>query len=136
MRQRSPKDAAIEAFLSGRSRILVMSLRSGVGVDGLQAAAKVCVFGELDWSPQVHDQGIGRLRRDGQEDESVIAYYLVSDEGWRAAVLNLKRNQSEPMLNPLAATVIPTGDNRDRIRKLAAAILQQAGVPAIDDSAA
>lgn len=59
------KGAVLEAFKEGGSRVLIMSLRSGSGVDGLQSVAKVAVFGELDWSLWVHEQGTGRLRRDG-----------------------------------------------------------------------
>jgi SNF2-related domain len=50
------KQDATDAFLSGRSRVLVMSLRAGAGLDGLQEVAHVAVFGELDWSPEVHRQ--------------------------------------------------------------------------------
>lgn len=50
------KDAAVQAFVSGESRLLIMSLRSGAGVDGLQHCCSTMVFGELDWSPGVHEQ--------------------------------------------------------------------------------
>ncbi|TFC30095.1 DEAD/DEAH box helicase [Cryobacterium sp. MDB1-18-2] len=83
-------------------RILIMSLRSGAGVDGLQKFARVGVFGELDWSPQVHEQAIGRLRRDGMGDDPPVAYFLNSAEGSDPAimeVLQVKRQQSEPMLS-------------------------------------
>lgn len=38
------------------------------------------MFGELDWSPGVHDQCIGRLDRDGQIKQ-ISAYYLLADSG-------------------------------------------------------
>jgi hypothetical protein len=63
---------------------------------------KVGVFGELDWSPAMHDQCIGRYARDGQPEEA-LAYFLVSDHGAdpvMAEVLELKRQQQEPLRDP------------------------------------
>jgi superfamily II DNA or RNA helicase len=106
------------------SRILVMSLRSGSGLDGLQKACRVAVFGELDWSPGQHDQCVGRLHRDGQS-ESVLAYFLVSSMGSDpiiADVLNLKRSQSEPLRDP-EAEVLQGMTQTDRVRLLAESVL-------------
>jgi superfamily II DNA or RNA helicase len=51
------KQRAKDAFLDDDDcRVFVMSLRSGAGLDGLQQACSVAVFGELDWSPAMHDQ--------------------------------------------------------------------------------
>jgi SNF2 family DNA or RNA helicase len=110
-------------------RVFIMSLRSGAGLDGLQAITNVAVFGELDWSPGMHDQCIGRLHRDGQ-DESVVAYFLVSDVGSDpviAKVLNLKRMQSEPLRDPDAELVEEAEDTRGRVRKLAEEVVAQRG---------
>jgi SNF2 family DNA or RNA helicase len=109
------------------TRLLVVSLRSGAGLDGLQEAAHVAVFGELDWSPGMHDQCIGRLHRDGQ-DEAVVAYFLVSDQGAdpvMAEVLNLKRQQSEPIRDPDAELFEQAEDTRDRVRRLATDLLKR-----------
>lgn len=59
------KSTSIGDFVEGRSKLLIMSLRSGAGVDGLQGYCNTVVFGELDWSPGVHEQCIGRVHRDG-----------------------------------------------------------------------
>jgi len=96
------KHAEAKRFMDGATPILIMSLRSGAGIDGLQHTSKVTVFGELDWSPGVHDQCIGRQARDGQ-DETVLAYYLVSETGSDPVVmdvLGLKRQQIEGVKNP------------------------------------
>jgi hypothetical protein len=77
-----------------------MSLRAGSGLDGLQQVCKVGVFGELDWSPGIHDQCEGRYHRDGQTEPSV-SYFLVSDVG------------SDPV------------DVSDRMRKLAKSVLSK-----------
>lgn len=122
-------------FKSGKARVLIMSNRSGAGLDGLQDRAHVCVFGELDWSPEVHMQCIGRLHRDGQDDP-VVAYFLVSDDGSDpviAEVLNLKRMQSEPMLMPDAQLRQATIGGQDRVKMLAAQVLQRAGVDYEDE---
>lgn len=63
----SEKCSAVEAFVSGRSKIMLMSLRAGQGLDGLQKACSTVVVAELDWSPGVIEQDIGRVLRDGQE---------------------------------------------------------------------
>jgi hypothetical protein len=74
------KDTAKDAFISGDSQLLIVSLRSGAGLDGLQSVCSTIVKGELDYSPGVHDQCIGRLYRDGQEN-SVMVHFLISESG-------------------------------------------------------
>lgn len=95
------KASAVEQFKSGKSKCFIMSLRSGAGLDGLQFAnCAVGVFGELDWSPQVHRQCICRFHRDGQK-KRCMAYYLLSSDGMdpiMATVLGLKKAQSDGIL--------------------------------------
>lgn len=131
------KQTAFEAFTRPldspgfTSRVLIMSLRAGAGLDGLQDHASVVVFGELDWSPATHDQCIGRLARDGQE-ATVAAYYLVAAEGSDptiSEVLQLKRQQAEPIRNPDAPLLTPVTDNGDRITRLVDAVLDPTGGP-------
>lgn len=89
------KDEAKRRFMEGDSRVLIISLRAGAGLDGLQFGCRTLVFGELDWSPGVHEQCEGRVLRDGQT-EPVFAYYLVSDSGSDptvAQVLGVKKQQ-------------------------------------------
>jgi len=122
------KRSALQAFESKDSRILVMSLRSGAGLDGLEKLSRVAVFGELDWSPYIHHQCIGRLRRDGQPDP-VVAYFLVADSGSDpvvAEVLNLKRQQAEPIVDPFGETMHLQADTTDRVRRLAEQVLRGA----------
>lgn len=120
------KAASEAAFVEGDSRILIMSLRSGSGLDGLQKVCSVSVFGELDWSPQVHEQLIGRTRRDGMGAKPPVAYFLNSAEGSDPAVmeaLGIKRMQAEPMLSKdgkVFATAMP---DAGRGRMLAEQIL-------------
>lgn len=121
------KAASAEAFCGGQSRILMMSLRSGAGLDGLQDWCSAAVFGELDWSPEVHRQCIGRLARDGQES-TVVAYYMVSDDGTdplMAEVLGIKKQQAEPIRDPEAELFTPLAPATDRARALAASVLNR-----------
>jgi hypothetical protein len=111
---------------TAESRVLMMSLRAGSGLDGLQQVCNVGVFGELDWSPGVHDQCEGRYHRDGQSEPSV-SYFLVSDVGSDpvvADVLNLKEQGSHPIVDPNRAMFV-AADVSDRMRKLAESVLKR-----------
>lgn len=124
------KTESVREFVEGDARVFIMSLRSGAGLDGLQKAASVAVFGELDWSPKMHHQCVGRLWRDGQNGP-VVAYYMLSDDGTdpvMADVLELKHQQTEPIMNPeKAQTIIPVEVSEDRAKRLAADVLGRAG---------
>jgi hypothetical protein len=124
------KARAFQEFVHGDSRVLIMSLRSGAGLDGLQAVANTLVFGELDWSPGVHRQAMGRLYRPGQS-QHVRAYFCTSDHGSDPVmidVLNLKAMQAMELTgaeNTIGAA--PTGVADDHIKRLAADVLKQIG---------
>jgi SNF2 family DNA or RNA helicase len=121
------KREAEEAFISGKARALLMSLRSGAGLDGLQEACHIGIFGELDWSPQMHDQCLGRFDRPGQT-EKVVGYFLISENGTdplMGEVLNVKRMQSEPFLNPDLEILEEATPMGDRIKLLAKDFLKQ-----------
>lgn len=120
------KELSKQRFISRDTPLLMMSLRAGAGVDGLQKVCRTVVFGELDWSPGVHEQNIGRVARDGQKDP-VTAYYLVSDEGSDpvvSEVLGIKRQQIEGVRDLSDEQLIEKLQNDgSHIRKLAQAIL-------------
>lgn len=124
------KEAAKKAFVEGDARVMIISLRAGAGLDGLQKVCNHVVFGELDWSPGVHIQCIGRLHRDGQES-SVAVFYLISEEGSDpiiADVLQIKNAQLEGIRDPDAELVEMQQVDPDRMKKLAAACLSKAEV--------
>ncbi|MGL4745035.1 MAG: SNF2-related protein [Dermatophilaceae bacterium] len=126
------KQGAIDAFLDPAGpEVLIMSLRSGAGIDGLQEVCNVGVFGELDWSPKMHDQCAGRLARDGQEHE-VVTYYLMADSGSDpeiARTLDLKHAQAAPIEDPNAAVVSSLPADGSRMLRLAQSVLDQATTP-------
>lgn len=123
------KEAAKKAFVSGESKILIMSLRSGAGLDGLQGMARTVVIGELDWSPRVHDQFIGRVHRDGQA-EPCVAYFPVANSGSDPVivdVLGLKAAQAAGINDPDAPLVVEATVDPERVRRLAEDFLRQRG---------
>ncbi len=98
-----------------------MSLRSGAGLDGLQARCCTGVFGELDWSPGVHQQCEGRLLRSGQT-KPVFTYYVAANSGADPVmidVLGVKRGQLEGVRDPDGDAVVRTQPDPDRIKELA-----------------
>lgn len=99
------------------------------GLDGLQHVSKTVVFGELDWSPQVHEQAIGRVARDGQT-EPVFAYFLHTETGSDPTmrdVAEVKHMQLVGVRDPLSALVEEAELDPDHIKKLAQAYLDRAG---------
>src|SRR5699024_9576924 len=60
------KMRTLDRFIGRDDRGLIMSLRSGAGIDGLQGVCQNVVFAEYDWSPGVHQQVSGRFHRPGQ----------------------------------------------------------------------
>jgi SNF2 family DNA or RNA helicase len=125
------KEWAKQEFLAGRSKVMIISLRAGAGMDGLQEMAHVCVFGELDWSPGVHEQCEGRLHRDGQ-DEPVTSYYLLADEGSdpvMSDVLGVKKQQIEGIRDPNQELVTKLQVDPEHIKKLAEKYLTDHNIP-------
>ncbi len=96
------KDRAKREFVSGKARVLVISNRSGAGLDGIQQVCSTVVIGELDWSPEVHHQIIGRADREGQT-LPVTAYYMVCDDGSdppMVEALGIKSSQIRGIVDP------------------------------------
>lgn len=109
---------------------MILSVRSGVGLDGLQARCRN-VFGELDWSPGPHKQFIGRVHRDGQT-LPVFAYFLYCNSGSDPIlmdVLGLKDQQQRGINDPWAADAPELQDTsaEHRARQLAQYYLQKYG---------
>lgn len=120
------KNKSKEAFVNGESQLMIISLRSGVGLDGLQSVCNTVIIGELDWSPAVIEQLIGRVRRDGQESQ-VTAIYLMSNNGTdplMVDLLGLKASQADGIMNGNKG-VMQTVTDDERIKKLAKNILEK-----------
>jgi len=126
------KENAKQDFIEGRTDLLLMSLRAGAGLDGLQSVCSTLVFAELDWSPGIHDQCTCRIHRDGQT-RPVMAYYPLAPEGSDpivADVLGIKRGQAEGIVDPDVELIERLDSGADHIRKLAEAYLAKKGMAA------
>lgn len=119
------------AFVSGDTNLMFISNRSGAGLDGLQARCRDLVIGELDWSPMVLKQLIGRLRRSGQK-EVVNAHYMIADDGsdpLMVELLGIKSSQAHGIMNPYTAPMAPVSDE-SRMQKLAQMVLEKRKISA------
>ncbi|MFA0809304.1 SNF2-related protein [Microbulbifer epialgicus] len=129
------KEKAKKDFIEGKSDLLIMSLRSGAGADGIQHRCSTAVFGEFDWSPEIHKQCIGRLDRDGQLYE-VFAFYVATNFGsdpHLIDVLGLKAGQSRGIKDPGMKEKVYQADV-NRIKNLARDYLKLRGcaLPDVD----
>lgn len=124
------KEDARQRFIDGTAKVLIMSVRAGAGLDGLQFVCRTAVVAELDWSPQVVHQFVGRIHRDGQADK-VMAYILSTDCGSDPVILDalgIKEAQSHYLLNPDASGMPEfQGASDDHIRRLAEDVLKRRG---------
>lgn len=120
------KKKSKEAFVKGDTNLMIISNRSGAGLDGLQFRCRDLVIGELDWSPMILKQLIGRLRRSGQS-EIVNAHYMIANGGsdpLMVEVLGVKSSQAHGIMNPGVAPIAPINDE-DRMKKLAAMVIER-----------
>lgn len=120
------KERHKNAFIAGDSNLLIISNRSGAGLDGLQARCQDFVAGELDWSPQVLKQLVGRLRRYGQEDV-VNAHYMIANGGCdplMVETLGIKSSQAHGIMNPFEQPKVATHDT-SRMQRLAEMVIQR-----------
>jgi len=124
------KDMAAQAMISGETKLLIMSLRSGQGLDGLQGVCRRVVHGELDWSPQVHQQLTGRIHRDGQ-GETTMEYWPISEAGSDPVILDtlgVKRWQSDAIVDPEGERLLEVKADPDAMRRLAEDYLRRRGL--------
>lgn len=120
------KNASLDRFIKGNAKVIILSLRAGAGLNGLQHVSRTCVFGELDWSPAAMEQCVGRVYRDEQTDP-VSAYFLHSNQGADPImmdVLGVKKGQMEGTRDP-DAPLVEAGVDPDHIKRLAEEFLAQ-----------
>ncbi|MEN3308903.1 MAG: ATP-dependent helicase RecG [Micromonosporaceae bacterium] len=124
------KDTNLDRFLDDPNcRVMLLSLRSGAGINGLEKVCWNIVFGELDWTPAKHQQVIGRCNRDGQV-HPITAWFMVSDDGSdppMSETLDIKRRIAVPIVDPDAPIVEQASRNAelDRAKLLAQSLLRR-----------
>lgn len=108
----SQKDKELQRFLNKETDVMFMSLRSGAGVDEIQHRCSTGIFGELDWSPGIHQQCIWRLDREGQQNP-VTAFFLVTDDGSDPPmmdVLGIKSSEASQIIDPYLGVQVVDND--------------------------
>ena len=81
------REAAVQAFQSGKSQLLVCATRVGGQGITLTHASNVA-FLDLEWTPAMHDQAEDRCHRIGQHD-AVTAWYLLAAQTIDETMLEL-----------------------------------------------
>jgi len=118
-------------FTRGDSRVFVLALQSGSGLNGLQEVCNTMVYGEWGWSPARHKQIGGRIFRPGQK-KPVSIFFPMSNGGSdppMADLIELKRRIAEPITDPDADIVMPSADEAaKRVRQMAEALLRSHGI--------
>jgi len=123
------KEESLKKFIEGDSKVFIISLRSGAGINGLQLASSYAIFGELDWSAGIIDQCIGRLWRDGQKDK-VTAMFITIEDGSdpiMKKVIGKKSMEAKRILSPEAEILSQTSDP-NKIQSMAKEWLKGKGV--------
>lgn len=122
------KDRAKEAFISGKSDVLLISLRSGAGLDGLQKRCSTLIVGEMDWSNAVVDpQLVGRIDRPGQTAEEItmlIPYVNYGSDPVLMQVNAFKKDQQRGINDP-GAVLQPVHTDESRFKMLAKQFLKE-----------
>lgn len=122
------KDENLRRFLTDPTcRVMLLSLRSGAGINGLQTVCWNIVFGELDWTPAKHQQVIGRCHRDGQT-RPITAWFMVSDDGSdppMSETLDIKKRIATPIVDPDAPVVQQPTVELNRAKLLAENLLRR-----------
>lgn len=128
------KQKNIDRFISDpMCKVLIISHASGAGIDGLQRVSSTVVFGELAWSSRVMDQIVGRVDRDGQENQC-NAYFLTVSDGSDPSLMSIiqtKNSQHQGIIEGTtdAAQIFDTEEaqSKKRIEEMAKAYLEGIG---------
>ncbi len=140
----SQKEKSKNAFINGETNLFIISLRSGIGIEGLQKRRPFVVHGELDWSPQIHNQVAGRADREDEDQqmqdtidtkEGVTEIFLITDAGSDPLIvelLGLKKSQSHGIMNPFDTNIEEKYSDDTRIKLLAKMYLDKINSKAND----
>lgn len=115
----SVRERLKDEWLKTNSRVLILStLASGEGLDGLQTVSHQLVALEREWNPANEDQVVGRVCRIGQEAQSIEHIIFVAvgtiDEKF-AEIVEKKRQSVDEALDGTA----PAWDESEILMELA-----------------
>jgi hypothetical protein len=122
----SQKDESLRKFMEGETNLFILSLRSGIGIDGLQKRCQTMIMGELDWASGIHEQLKGRIHRDEQIGPSTIIYPICNEgsDPIMLRILGLKSSQAASIIDPSLGVVEQLSDDM-RIKELAIGYLKK-----------
>lgn len=121
------KDRVKKAFIEGESDCVLISLRSGAGLDGLQKRCSTVIVGEMDWAPAVVTQLVGRVDRPGQPSDEITVIYPYVNYGsdpTMMAVNAVKKDQARGINDPGLKTPAVYSDE-SRFKMLAKQFLKE-----------
>ncbi|MBL0928560.1 MAG: DEAD/DEAH box helicase [Alphaproteobacteria bacterium] len=130
------KRASLEGFRESRKGILYMSLRAGLGKDGIQRYCSDGIFGEFDWSYEVMRQCVWRIARELQT-EDVNIYHCYTNNGADPGMMEtigMKRAENYGAYewaedgDPVAPSKEAAERAANRIRAMAKRYLSSSGV--------
>lgn len=100
------REQAVKKFQTDpNTKIFFASNAGGVGLDGLQLAARHIVHTDIPWNPAIIDQRNGRLHRILQQS-NVVAYYLMTTGTIEEHVYGLSQDKRDVRLQTLAKFVL------------------------------
>ncbi|WP_318911525.1 DEAD/DEAH box helicase family protein [Shinella zoogloeoides] len=114
-------------FIAGRLDAVLISNRSGAGLDGLQKRCHTLIVGELDWAAAVYYQLAGRLDRPGQPMDQITMIFCVCDYGSDPTIMSvnaLKSDQLRGIMDP-GSGVAETYSDVSHIKLLAEQYLER-----------
>ena len=87
------------------------------------------VFGELDWSPGILDQCIGRLWRDGQKDQVTATFVTINDgsDPMMKKIIGMKASEARQIMNP-DQLFLTSAVAKDKMLSMAREYLMNKGV--------
>lgn len=124
------KDRAQDAFVNGDTDVLIISLRSGAGIDGLQKRCSTLIVGELDWSPAIIEQLIGRVDRPGQTAKEITVVFPYVEYGSDPILMRvtaIKKDQQRGINDP-GTSLQAIHTDQSHIKALAKDILERSSV--------
>lgn len=123
------KDKTKASFINGDTNLMLISLRSGAGLDGLQKRCSTVIVGELDWSPAPVEQLLGRVDRPGQTADEITAIFPYVNYGSDPVLMSMnaiKKDQQRGINDP-GTVLAPVHTDESRIKLLAKQFLEKTG---------